>query len=103
MQLSKDIEIYNNDARSMGFLQEDSIDLIVTSPPYNMDIQYTSNDDNLEYQDYLKFSKLWLQEALRVTKSDGRMCLNVALDKNKNGRKPIYSDLLQCALSVGWN
>ena len=28
-------------------IEKDSIDLIVTSPPYNVDIKYNSNDDAL--------------------------------------------------------
>ena len=34
----------------------ESIDLIVTSPPYNLDIKYKSSSDRLPYDDYLSFS-----------------------------------------------
>ena len=63
---------------------ENSIDLIVTSPPYNIGIQYdtpfnTSNQqetDLLDWEDYYKWCKEWLVELYRVLKPDGRMCIN---------------------------
>lgn len=63
---------------------EESIDLIVTSPPYNIGIRYdtkfnTSKDgwaDYLDWDDYYKWCKEWLIELYRVLKSDGRMCIN---------------------------
>jgi len=38
---------------------EEFIDLIVTSPPYNVDIQYNSNNDDLNYEEYLDFTRKW--------------------------------------------
>ena len=42
------------------------IDLIVTSPPYNVGIDYDSNDDTLSYQDYLDFSRTMDTELLQM-------------------------------------
>jgi site-specific DNA-methyltransferase (adenine-specific) len=36
---------------------KETIDLIITSPPYNVGIDYSSNEDNLTYSDYLNFSE----------------------------------------------
>ena len=58
-----------------------AIDLIVTSPPYNLDIEYKSCNDAQPYEEYLKFTENWLKRCLRWLKSDGRMCLNIPLDK----------------------
>jgi len=33
---------------------------------------------------------------------DGRLCLNVPLDKNKNGLRPVYADVVQIAQEVGF-
>jgi site-specific DNA-methyltransferase (adenine-specific) len=82
---------------------EGSIDLIVTSPPYNVDIDYNSNDDSLSYAEYLQFSTKWLERCYDMAKNDGRLCLNIPLDKNKGGMNPVYADLLKVAKDVGWN
>ena len=50
------IKIYNHNIIESTF-EDKSVDLIVTSPPYNVDIQYSSNDDKLVYEDYLKFTE----------------------------------------------
>ncbi len=83
-------------------LDRNSIDLIVTSPPYNVDIAYNSYKDDDSYADYRLFSKSWLKEAYRVLKNDGRLCLNVALDKNKGGQQSVTADLTTIAKSVGF-
>lgn len=83
-------------------IRPESIDLIVTSPPYNLDIDYKSHDDKLEYQEYLKFTKRWLKKCLSLLKSDGRMCLNIPLDTNKGGHRSIGADITTIAKEVGW-
>jgi site-specific DNA-methyltransferase (adenine-specific) len=83
-------------------LHENSIDLIVTSPPYNVDIKYGSNHDELSYQDYLEFSRNWMSVCYTLAKNDGRFCLNIPLDKNKGGHNSVYADLTTIAKEVGW-
>jgi len=83
-------------------LMEHSVDLIVTSPPYNVGIQYNSHDDAISYDDYLKWTEKWLEKAFRVIKSDGRMCLNIPLDKNKGGQQSVYADITTIAKKIGW-
>jgi len=54
------IEIYNTDFLSIDSVKESTIDLIVTSPPYNVGINYNSHDDRMSYEDYLSFTREWL-------------------------------------------
>jgi site-specific DNA-methyltransferase (adenine-specific) len=42
-------------------ISQETIDLIITSPPYNVGIDYSSNEDNLTYKEYLNFSENWLK------------------------------------------
>ncbi len=83
-------------------LKKASVDLIVTSPPYNVGIEYGEYHDSTPYEEYLVFSKQWLTEASRVLKPDGRLCLNIALDKNKGGNKSVAADLTTIAKKVGF-
>lgn len=55
----------------MKKIPDKSIDLVVTDPPYNLNKNYGNNQDKLEFDDYLDFSKQWLREASRVLKDDG--------------------------------
>ena len=98
---SDEIKIINADIHHAG-LTESSIDLIITSPPYNVDIKYASNNDELNYPEYLKFSKEWMAVCYDAAKDDGRFCLNIPLDKNKGGHHSVYADLVTVAKEVGW-
>jgi site-specific DNA-methyltransferase (adenine-specific) len=83
-------------------IEPESIDLIVTSPPYNLDIKYKSSSDRLPYDDYLSFTKQWLKRAFQWLKADGRMCLNIPLDKNKGGHQSVGADITEIAKKIGY-
>jgi len=82
------------------------VDLIVTSPPYNVDIAYEGYRDDIPYEKYLEFAEKWLRKAYEILRYDGRMCLNIPLDKSK-GRKgegfiSVYADIVSIAKKVGF-
>lgn len=52
-------------------LKDESVDLVITDPPYNLSKDYGNNSDNLIFEDYIEFSRSWLQEAVRVLKPSG--------------------------------
>ena len=80
--------IYNMDCvEGLKQVESNSIDLIVTSPPYNLGIQYDSWDDNMPWDEYLDWCKQWLTECYRVLKDDGRICIDhyLCCAPRKNG------------------
>ena len=83
-------------------IEGDSIDLIVTSPPYGVDIKYENYNDNIPYDRYLDFTAEWLKKCLNLVKPDGRLCLNIPLDKLKGGGQSVYVDITSIAKKVGW-
>jgi site-specific DNA-methyltransferase (adenine-specific) len=54
-----------------------SVDVIVTSPPYNLGIEYSRYDDTLPAADYLQWTTRWVAAAARVLRPDGSLFLNV--------------------------
>lgn len=96
------IELFNADCTQKSNFDAEFFDLGITSPPYNVDIQYGLHDDNKEYEKYLEFSKLWLENCYFWAKDGARFCLNIPLDKNKGGQKSVGADLTAIAKSVGW-
>ena len=97
------IQIYYNNFITVDLHKyKDLIDLIVTSPPYNVAIEYGKHKDDTSYEEYLKFTELWLKKAFFLLKEGGRVCLNIPLDKNKNGLKPVYADIVRIARDVGF-
>jgi len=55
----------------MKTMDNESVDLIVTDPPYNLSKDYGETKDNLEFEEYLKFTRDWIREADRVLKREG--------------------------------
>jgi len=83
-------------------IEPGTVDLVVTSPPYGVDVQYAHYDDSRPYDEYLEFSGRWLTRCLELVKDDGRACVNVPLDKNKGGQQSVYGDIVTLAKRVGW-
>lgn len=73
--------IYDTTAEHMSELPENSLHLMVTSPPYNVGKEY---DADLSLHEYLEFLERVWKEVLRVLVPGGRACINVA----NLGRRP---------------
>ncbi len=98
----KDIQIINDNILTTDTIESNSIDLIVTSPPYNVDIKYNSHNDDISYSDYLDFTRSWLSRCFDFMKDDGRFCLNIPLDKNKGGQQSVGADITVIAKQIGF-
>ena len=89
----------------MKEMPESFVDLIVTSPPYGVNIAYDTHDDDMEINQYLEFSKNWLTEAYKVLKDDGRIALNIPYEINrqeKGGRIFLVSEVYQVMKEIGF-
>lgn len=100
-------KIINGDCvEVMKTLPESSIDLIVTSPPYGVNIKYDVHNDDMDIDEYLSFSEKWLTEAYRLLKDDGRISLNIPYEINrqsKGGRIFFVSEVYQVMKKIGFN
>jgi len=54
-----------------------SIDIVVTSPPYNIGIKYRKYDDRISRKDYLDWISRWSKQVICVLKDSGSLFLNV--------------------------
>jgi len=98
----KNTLLFHGDILNKELFDKQFIDLIVTSPPYNVGIDYNSNDDELSYEQYLDFSEKWMKNCYDWSKTQARFCLNIPLDKNKGGHRAVGADLTKIAQKVGW-
>jgi site-specific DNA-methyltransferase (adenine-specific) len=89
----------------MKTLPEGSIDLVVTSCPYGVGIEYDVHEDDVEFEDYKVFSLNWLTETYRVLKDDGRIALNIPYEINrqkKGGRIFFVSEMWKIMQEIGY-
>ena len=99
-------KIINGDCiEVMKTFPEGSIDLLVTSPPYNVNITYDVHKDDLPMDEYYEWSKDWLREAFRVLKDDGRIAVNVPNELNvqeRGGRILFVAEFWMMMKEVGF-
>lgn len=78
----RDLKVVVGDSRDMGHLADDSIDLIVTSPPYWNKADYGYGEDNLgnvqSYTEFLGEMRRVFAECTRVLRPGRKMCVITA-------------------------
>lgn len=68
------IDIQCGDAvKLMKDLPDNSVDLIIADPPYNLGKNYGNNNDQLDFEEYLEFTRSWTGQASRVLSTHGTM------------------------------
>lgn len=85
-------------SENMYELPDNSVHLMITSPPYNVTKEY---DDNLSLEEYLQLLKKVWKETYRVLVPGGRACINVA----NLGRKPyipLHSYVIYAMSEIGF-
>lgn len=69
------VVIYHADCRNiLPFIPDKSIDLVLTSPPYNVGMEY---EEILDWQDYYHFMREWLSGAMAPLKVGGILAVNL--------------------------
>lgn len=94
--------LYHDDCTHIiNQLPDNSINLVVTSPPYNVHLGYNKYkkngynlyNDNKEHKDYINWLTSIFFDLYPKFVKGGRMAINVG--DGKNGKVPTHSDLIQ--------
>ena len=84
----------------MSHIQDNTVHLAITSPPYNVGKNYDSHNDRMDYQEYLNWlEKVW-RETKRVLVPGGRFALNIAPTGIKDF-VPIHHDFIAQQRKLG--
>lgn len=97
--------INGNCIEVMKELPQSSVDLVITSPPYNVGIDYDTHIDNTSMDDYWNFTKEWLTGVYNTLKDDGRVAINIPYETNvreRGGRVFFASEFYQIMKEVGF-
>jgi site-specific DNA-methyltransferase (adenine-specific) len=89
----------------MKLLDENSIDFMFTSPPYNVGVDYDIHKDTMPMDEYYKFIGDWFKGLYNVMKDDGRIAINVPYEVNmrgRGGRTFIIGDYYKLMLDSGF-
>src|ERR1035437_1951340 len=78
MKQETEFDLHTGDCiKGMAQLEEKSIHLCVTSPPYNLGIEYSKYDDAKGRSEYLNWTRQWAAQLHRILADDGSFFLNV--------------------------
>jgi site-specific DNA-methyltransferase (adenine-specific) len=92
------IEFYHGDClQILPTFEEKSFDLVVTSPPYNLGIAYSSFKDTAPRDEFLAWCKTWVTEVKRVMADDASFFLNIGAAPSN----PLLPHQLILALTEG--
>lgn len=78
------VKLFNKDSRKMSKVEDESVNLIITSPPY-YDLKNYNGSNNISnqigspksYEEYMSnLNKVW-DECIRVLHPDGKLCINI--------------------------
>ncbi len=103
--------LINGDARDLSFVDDHSVHLVITSPPYWNLKRYNDGPSQMghigDYEDFLKeLTKVW-KEAFRILVPGGRLvCVvgDVCLSRKENGRHlvmPLHADIQVICRKIG--
>lgn len=104
----EDIKIICADSRDLlDYAEPGSVDLVVTSPPYNVAMKYDGYTDNLTQNEYRDLLGSVFSRCEVALKEGGRTAVVVPLGVDRNPYKPfapfIHDILLECGISsLGW-
>jgi DNA modification methylase len=101
IQVTKNSRLYNGKAEDViPLIDDESIDLVITSPPYNVDLgnnkfnktPYDLYNDNKDHFDYIKWLKNIFEQIYPKLVSGARVAINIG--DGQNGRVPTHADII---------
>ncbi|HOT88812.1 MAG TPA: site-specific DNA-methyltransferase [Bacteroidales bacterium] len=106
------IKLLNEDILKADFSGLPPVNLVVTSPPYNVNIKYDQHNDTMTYSEYLEWCKSWIKQLYHHMAEDGRLCINIPFSitpehiNTKKGAEdinfPVVADYSKICESIGF-
>ena len=96
------VAIYHRDARELSRVVSPDVDLVFTSPPYNVGIEYNTYPDDLPPAKYLKLLTQVFAECFRVTRDGARIGVVVPFGVDRDPWRPLAANVAEVLRAVGF-
>lgn len=83
-------------------IENNIVDLVFTSPPYNVGINYENHKDTMKYSEYLDFLAEVTQQLYLKIKDDGRFVINIPSITADGEYKPLFVDFINLSHKIGF-
>jgi len=112
MEIKTKHRIINGDSRNMDELTDNSVDLVITSPPYWQLKDYGTENQigyNDSYEDYINHLNLVWKECYRVLDNGSRLCVNIgdqfarAVYYGRYKVIPIRTEIIKFCEAIGFD
>lgn len=70
--------IFNKDSRLLSEVEDDSVDVVFTSPPFNISHKYKYYHDSLDYKGVMDLYSVVVKSISRVLRKDGYFIIDIA-------------------------
>lgn len=110
----RDIRVFYKDCKNMSDVEDNSVDLVITSPPYYNYKDYQNGETDKigsidhTYERYISdLSKVWV-ECYKKLKPAGKLCINIPNMKSRKGVEgysflyPIVADVTKACINIGY-
>lgn len=86
----------------LDLIKDKSVDMVFTSPPYNVGKPYENHHDLMPYEEYLKWlGKVW-EKIYNKLKDDGRLIINIPSITFNGEYKPLFVDTINICHKIGY-
>ncbi|MEM5875291.1 MAG: site-specific DNA-methyltransferase [Candidatus Aenigmatarchaeota archaeon] len=86
----------------LNIIEDKSVDLVFTSPPYNVGKPYENHNDLMPYEEYLKWLESVLEKIYSKLKDDGRFVINIPSITCEGEYKPLFVDVINICHKIGF-
>ena len=97
------VNIFRADARELAtVIGAQPVDLVITSPPYNVGMTYDGHDDGMSEADYYALLVRVFKQCGEVMTPGGRLCVNVPFGVGRNPWAPVTPTIYQVLAGLGF-
>ncbi len=95
--------VHNTDCiKLMQSMPDGSVDMVFADPPFNLNKKYNSYKDNMEFDEYLEWTKAWTTEACRILSEEGSFFI-YNIPKLLLHTAPLLNETMVFRHWIAWN
>lgn len=96
------VKIYNRDARQLAKFVSPDVDLVFTSPPYNVGMAYRTHNDRMQTYQYIELLRDVFNQCHAVMRAGARIGVNIPFGVERDPYRPMTPDIFYLLVQCGF-